>query len=87
MSFSAFSWALWRRWQPLRALIDAEQRRKLKHTVAVKLSDEDFKHYQRLLDRFGSGSTPSERFRSFVRKMDFPYETRWDNEDWDFEED
>ena len=61
--------------------------RKLKHTVAVRLSDEDFKHYQRLLARFGQGSTPSEKFRSFVRKMDFPFESRWDNEDWEFEED
>ena len=61
--------------------------RKLKHVITVRLSDEDFRHYQRLLNRFGSGSTTAERFRSFVRKLDFPYESRWDNEDWDFEED
>ena len=60
--------------------------RKLKHTVSVRLSDEDWQHYQRLLSRFGQGFTPSEKFRAFVRKMDFPYESRWDNEDWDFED-
>jgi hypothetical protein len=60
--------------------------RKLKHVITVRLSDEDYRHYQRLLERFGQGSTRAERFRSLVNKMDFPFESRWDNEDWEFED-
>ena len=56
------------------------------HTVSVRLSDVDLKHYLRILARFGSGSTNSERFRSMLVKMDLPYASRLDNSDWSFEE-
>jgi hypothetical protein len=53
----------------------------------VRLSPEDWQRYQRLLKRYGTGFHPSksESFRALLKKLDFPYATRWDNESWDFD--
>lgn len=56
--------------------------RRFQHTISVRLSDEDFRHYQRLLRRFSKGTckTHSERFRSLLEALDVDYETVFDNE-------
>jgi len=57
------------------------------HVICARLSDEDKQRYERLLRRFGKGAraSKSESFRELLKRLDFPYETRWDNEDWDFD--
>ena len=51
------------------------------HTICVRLSDEEKQLYERLLKRFGdpSAASKSESFRALLRKLDFSYETVWDN--------
>lgn len=55
--------------------------RKRRHVITVRLSDEEWRHYQNLLSRFGVGTTPSERFRALVCRLDIPYATRWDRDE------
>jgi hypothetical protein len=55
--------------------------RKRTHVITVRLSDEEWKHYQNLLFRFGAGATPSERFRALVCELDIPYATHWDRDE------
>jgi hypothetical protein len=59
--------------------------RKYAFTISVRLSKEDKQRYERLLRRFGSGfsRSKSDRFRALLARLDFPYETRWDNEGYD----
>ena len=55
--------------------------------VSVRLSREDWERYQRLLRRYGSGFKPtrSESFRALLKKLDLPYASCLDNEDFDFD--
>jgi hypothetical protein len=59
--------------------------RRYKFTICVRLSDEDLQRYERLLQRFGAVAfkSRSERFRSLLKRLDFPYETKWDNDGFD----
>jgi len=52
----------------------------------VRLSDKDKTKYERLLSRYVGSSlgSDSERFRLLLEKLDFPYETKWDCEGWEF---
>jgi hypothetical protein len=63
--------------------------RKYVHLIGVRLTEEELRLYERLLRRFAAGHSfmsKSERFRALLRKLDFPYETVMDSEDWSFEE-
>lgn len=59
--------------------------RKYDFTISVRLCREDKQRYERLLQRFADAfsTSQSERFRSLLKRLDIPYETKWDNPGFD----